>query len=185
MRIVDLRPRDRALVRRVARLLVDAFREHEPDYLPDLKAALAEVRRSFGPERLSRVAVEPPGNALGWVGGIRRYRGRTWGRTWELHPLAVRPDRQGQGIGRTLVRDFERHVARRGGTTVYLGTDDLNRRTSIAGINLYPDVLGHAKRIRNPRGHPYEFYRKLGFVVAASCPTPTAPAAPTSSWPSA
>jgi hypothetical protein len=59
VRIIDLRPRDSALVRQVARLLVDAFRAHEPDYLPDVRAALAEVRGSSGPERLSRVAGRP------------------------------------------------------------------------------------------------------------------------------
>lgn len=174
MRIVDLRHRDRALVRQVARLLVDGFREHEPDYLPDMRAALAEVRRSFDPERLSRVAVERPGTALGWIGGIRRYRGRTW----ELHPLVVRPDRQCRGIGRALVRDFERQVARRGTTTIFLGTDDVDGRTNLAGVELYPDVLGRARRIRNLRGHAYEFYQKLGYVVVGVLPDANGPGRP-------
>ena len=171
MRIVDLRPRDRALVRQVARLLVDGFREHEPDAFPDVQVALAEVRKSSDRERLRRVAVEAPGTALGWIGGIRHYRGRSW----ELHPLVVKPDRQRRGIGRALVQDFERQVARRGATTIYLGTDDIDGRTSVAGINLYPDVLGHAKRIRSLRGHPYEFYQKLGFVVIGVLPDANGP----------
>jgi aminoglycoside 6'-N-acetyltransferase I len=155
-----------ALVRQVARLLVNGFGEHEPDAFPDMKTALAEVRRSFDPERLSRVAVGPTGTALGWIGGIRHYRGRTW----ELHPLVVRPDRQRQGVSRAPVRDFERRVARRGATTIYLGTDDLDGRTSVGGIELYPDVLGHAKRTRNLGGRPYEFYERLGFVVVGVLP---------------
>jgi aminoglycoside 6'-N-acetyltransferase I len=158
VRIVDLRPRDRALVRQVARLLVDGFREQEPEAFPDMRTALAEVRRSFGPGRLSRVAVEPPGTALGWIGGLRLYRGRTW----ELHPLVVRRDRQRQGIGRRL--------ARRAATTIFLGTDDVDGRTSVAGIDLYPDVLGHARRIRNLRGRSYEFYQRLGFAVIGVLP---------------
>jgi aminoglycoside 6'-N-acetyltransferase I len=166
VRIVDLRPRDVALVRQVARLLVDGFREHEPDAFPDMKTALAEVRKSFDPGRLSRVAVEPPGTALGWIGGIRHYRGRSW----ELHPLVVRPDRQRQGIGRALVLDFEERVRERGATTVWLGTDDVDAQTSLSGVDLYPDVLGNAARIRNLRGHPYEFYQKLGYVVFGVLP---------------
>jgi aminoglycoside 6'-N-acetyltransferase I len=166
VRIVDLRPRDRALVRQVARLLVDGFREQEPEAFPDMRTALAEVRRSFGSGRLSRVAVEPPGTALGWIGGLRLYRGRTW----ELHPLVVRRDRQRQGIGRALVRDFERRLARRAATTIFLGTDDVDGRTSVAGIDLYPDVLGHARRIRNLRGHSYEFYQRPGFAVIGVLP---------------
>jgi aminoglycoside 6'-N-acetyltransferase I len=43
-------------------------------------------------------------------------------------------------------------------------------RTSVGGVELYPDVLGHAKRIRNLGGHPYEFYEKLGFVVVGVLP---------------
>jgi aminoglycoside 6'-N-acetyltransferase I len=120
------------------------------------------------------VAVEPPGTAAGWIGGIRRYQGRTW----ELHPLVVRPDRQRQGIGRALVRDFERRVARRGATTIYLGTDDVDGRTSVAGVELYPDVLGHAKRIRSLGAHPYEFYEKLGFVVVGVLPDANGPGRP-------
>ncbi len=174
MRIVDLRPRDGKLVRQVAQLLVDGFREQEPNAFLDVKAALAEVRESFGPERLSRVAVERPGAAVGWIGGIRVYRGRTW----ELHPLVIRPDRQRQGIGRALVRDVERRVVRRGATTIFLGTDDVDGRTRVAGIELYPDVLGHARRIRNLRGHPYEFSRKLGYAVVGVLPDANGPGRP-------
>jgi hypothetical protein len=47
VRIVDLRPRHRELVRQVARLLVNGFREQEPDAFPDMGVALSEVRRSF------------------------------------------------------------------------------------------------------------------------------------------
>ncbi len=153
---------------------MDGFREPEPDAFPDLASALVEVRKSFAPERLSRAAVEPPGTALGWIGGIRLYRGRTW----ELHPLVVRPDRQRQGIGRALVRDFERQVRRRGASTIFLGTDDLDGRTSVSGVELYPDVLGQAKRIRNLRGHPDEFYQKLGYVVIGLLPDANGPGRP-------
>jgi aminoglycoside 6'-N-acetyltransferase I len=166
VRIVDLRPGDASLVRQVAELLVEGFREHEPEAFPDMGVALAEVRHSFDPDRLSRVAVATSGTALGWVGGIRHYRGRAW----ELHPLVVRPDRQRQGIGRALVRDLEERVRDRGAITVWLGADDVDAQTSLAGIELYPDVVGNAARIRNVRGHPYEFYQKLGFTVVGVLP---------------
>jgi aminoglycoside 6'-N-acetyltransferase I len=166
VRIVDLRPGDASLVRQVAELLVEGFRDHEPEAFPDTGVALAEVRRSFEPQRLSRVAVDPPGTALGWIGGIAHYRGRAW----ELHPMVVRPDRQRQGIGRALVMDFEERVREHGAITVWLGTDDVDARTSVSGIELYPDVLGHASRIRNLGGHPYEFYQKLGFAVVGVLP---------------
>jgi len=166
VRIVSLRPEDVAVVQQVAGLLVDGFQEHEPDAFPDLESAFREVRRSFGDGRLSRVALDSGGVAVGWIGGIRQYRGRVW----ELHPLVVRPDRQGQGIGRALVADFEEQARERGALTIWLGTDDTDGQTSLAGVELYPDVLGHAARIRNVRRHPYEFYQRLGFVVVGLMP---------------
>lgn len=166
MRIVDLRPEDDTVVRAVAGLLVDGFREHEPDAFPNLEAGLREVRKSFAEGRLSRVALDEAGVAVGWIGGIRQYRGRVW----ELHPLVVRPDRQGQGIGRALVADFEERVRERGGITIWLGTDDTDNQTSVSDVEVYPDVLGHAVRIRNLRGHPFEFYQKLGFFVVGLMP---------------
>lgn len=166
MRIVDLRPGDASLVRQVAELLVEGFRDHEPEAFPDTGAALAEVRQSFDPQRLSRVAVDASGAAVGWIGGISHYRGRAW----ELHPMVVRSDRQRQGVGRALVMDFEERVRELGAITVWLGTDDVDARTSVSGIELYPDVLGHAARIRNLGGHPYEFYQKVGFTVVGVLP---------------
>jgi aminoglycoside 6'-N-acetyltransferase I len=166
VRIVDLRPAAAPLVRQVAELLVEGFREQEPEAFPDMGVALAEVRRSFEPDRLSRVAVAAAGKALGWIGGIRHYRGRAW----ELHPVVVSPDHQRQGIGRALVRDFEERAREGGAITVWLGSDDVDGRTSLAGIDLYPDVLGHAARIRNLRAHPFEFYQKLGYAVVGVLP---------------
>jgi aminoglycoside 6'-N-acetyltransferase I len=89
----------------------------------------------------------------------------------------VRPDRQCQGIGPAL-RDSEERVREPGATTIWLGTDDVDAQTSLSGIELYPDVLGHATRIRNLRGHPDELYRKLGFAVAGGLPDASGPGRP-------
>jgi len=35
-------------------------------------------------------------------------------------------------------------------------------------FQLYPNPLKHLARIRNRRGHAYEFYQKVGFVVEKS-----------------
>jgi aminoglycoside 6'-N-acetyltransferase I len=174
MRIVDLRPGDHTLVRQVAALLVESFAEHWPNAWPDLAAALAEVHGSFGEGRLSRVAVDDDGIAVGWVGGIRQYDGHVW----ELHPLVVSSTRRRQGIGRALVTDLEERVRERGGLTLWLGTDDEDEQTTLGGVDLYPDVLGHLARIRNLRGHPYEFYQKLGFTIVGVMPDANGPGRP-------
>ena len=112
------------------------------------------------------MALDEEGRVLGWIGGRPEYDGNVW----ELHPLVVAPNQQGQGIGRALVQDLECEVTKRGGVTIMLGTDDENNMTSLGGVDLYPDVWSHINRIRNLRGHPYEFYQKLGFVIVGVIP---------------
>lgn len=166
MRIQDLKQTDEPLIQQAAQLLCEAFKHNWPNAWPTLADALEEVHEFFVTDRIVRVAVNDDGTLLGWIGGIEMYDGNVW----ELHPLAVRPDLQGQGIGRALVEDLEAQVAARGGTTLWLGTDDENGMTSLAGVNLYPNVWEHLGKLRNLRRHPYEFYQKLGFVITGVMP---------------
>ena len=156
---------DAATIDAVAALLVAGFAEHWPDAWPDHEAAVDEVRESLEPGRISRVAMDDDGTVLGWIGGIHEYA-----YVWELHPLVVRMDRQGQGVGRALVADLEALVAARGGLTLRLGTDDESNQTSLGGVKLYPNVWEHIATIRNLDRHPYEFYQKLGFVIVGVIP---------------
>ena len=174
MRIIDLNPADQAAIQQTSALLVAGFQEYWPSAWPDLESALAEVRESFEPGRISRIAVDDGGQVLGWIGAIRQYDGHVW----ELHPLVVRPERQRQGLGRALVADLEAQVRARGGLTLWLGTDDESGMTSLSGVNLYPNVLEHLSRIRNLREHPFEFYQKLGFVIVGVMPDANGPGKP-------
>jgi aminoglycoside 6'-N-acetyltransferase I len=172
--IMDLTPDDETRLVQAAELLVDAFRDHSPLAWPDLPSALEEVRASLHVGRLSRVAVDETGQVLGWIGGIPQYDGHVW----EVHPVAVQRDRRRQGIGRALVADLEAQVRERGGNTLWLGTDDEDDQTSLAGIDLYPDPLSHLADIENLRDHPYEFYLKVGFVLAGVVPDANGPGKP-------
>jgi len=96
----------------------------------------------------------------------------------------VRPDRQRQGIGPALVRDFEERVREPGAIMIWLGTDDVDAQTSLSGIELYPDVLGHATRIRNSAVTPTSSTGSSASPWSMSCRTPAGLAAPTPSWPS-
>ena len=166
MKIIDLLPDNAMAIHQAAVILVDSFKEQSPDAWPDIESAKREVWLSFTEGRISRVAVDETGAVLGWIGGISEYGGNVW----ELHPLAVRADCRNQGIGRALVADLEERVRERGGYTIRVGSDDEDNMTSIGGIDLYPDVLGHLARIENIKGHPYEFYKKLGFVIVGVIP---------------
>ena len=159
-------PEHEDAIQQAAALLVEVFREHHPNAWPDVESALEEVRESFGEERISRIAVDDKGALLGWVGGIRGYDGHAW----ELHPIAVRPEHQGRGVGRALVTDLEDQVRQRGGVTLWLGTDDENSQTSLGGVDLYPNVLEYLANIRNLNNHPYEFFLKAGFAIVGVMP---------------
>ncbi|MDT8306690.1 MAG: GNAT family N-acetyltransferase [Anaerolineae bacterium] len=165
-RIVALLPHHRKRIRQVAQLLIVGFENHWPGYWTDLGSGLAEVKESFAKDRISRVALDERGDVLGWIGGISQYEGHVW----ELHPIVVDPGRQGQGIGRALMVNFEEQVRLRGGLTILLGSDDEDDMTTLAGIDLYPDPLVHLARIENRRGHPFEFYQKLGYSLVGVVP---------------
>lgn len=166
MKIIDLCPDDEKAILQVATLLVESFNQNWPDAWPSLDSALQEVKESFGADRISRVAVNDNGDILGWIGGISQYNGNVW----ELHPLVVRADSRRKGIGKALIFDLEAQVRERGGITLWVGTDDENNMTTLAGANLYSNVWERVKNIKNLHGHPYEFYQKCGFTIVGVMP---------------
>lgn len=166
IQIVNLQPDDQELIQQVATLLFEGFREHWSDAWPDLDSAMQEVQESFGSNRISRIAIDEASQVLGWIGGIEQYEGNVW----ELHPLVVHSDFQRRGIGKALVADLEEQVRGRNGLTLWVGTDDQDSMTTLADINLYPNVFEHIARIKNLHGHPYEFYQKCGFAIIGVMP---------------
>lgn len=161
MNIISLRRENESLIQQAAQLMMDAFREHWPEAWPTAEEALQEVQEMLEEERICRVALDEEGKLLGIIGGISQYDGNVW----ELHPLAVQPGLQGQGIGRALIADFEEQVRLRGGLTITLGSDDEDNMTSLSGVDLYEDLWDKVKNIRNFKGHPFEFYQKMGYII--------------------
>jgi len=133
---------------------------------PSAEAAAEEVEQSMREDvqRISIVAMAG-GRAVGWVAGLKMYS-----YAFELHPMVVRHDWQRRGIGRALLKAFEAEARGMGALTVYLGSDDHVRATSVGGTNLFPDVLGRAREIKNVKNHPYEFYVKCGYEVVGLIP---------------
>lgn len=168
MKVVDLVPLPEAIHHAAAQMLVDGFAQHWPKAWPTPALALEEVREFVdeADERICRAALGDDGQLLGWIGGLAEYEGNVF----ELHPLVVRPDLQGQGIGRALVTDFEAQIVARGAHTIFLGTDDESGLTSLADTDLYPNPLEHLLRIQNVGRHPFGFYQKMGFAVVGVIP---------------
>ena len=162
-RIVDLGDQPVHVRDQAAVLLVDGFRE--PGGWPNFSAARAEVAQVIA-HGFARAIVEAD-TLLGWVGGLPEYHGRVW----ELHPIVVRQDHRRRGIGRALVAAFEEEARKRGALTATLGTDDDSGMTSLADVDLYDDLPGHIAGLRDlGRGHPFLFYRALGYVVTGVVP---------------
>lgn len=174
MRIIPLTAADTAAVQQAAVLLVVAFREHWPDSWPELPGALEEVHECLEAGNICLASVDGDSRLLGWIGARPAY-GVTG---WELHPLVVDPARQGEGIGRALVTALEAEVQARGGVTLFLGSDDEDGMTSLAGVDLYPDVTGHIRSIHNLKRHPYEFYQKMGYTIVGVIPDANGPGKP-------
>lgn len=159
--IVDLEPGQPELLEQAAALLVDRL----PDGWPTLELAREHIRELQDPARILRGFVRNR-QLLGWIGGQEHYTDHVW----ELHPLVVRADHERRGIGRALVEDLERRVRDLGIHTMFVGSDDELGQTSLAGVDLYPDVLAHLTRLRDTGGHPFGFYQRLGYSVIGVMP---------------
>jgi len=156
---------DKYFIREIAEVLLDGFATSGINPWQNLAEAIVEIEESISENRISRVCIDDDKNVLGWIGAFHDYA-----LVWELHPLVVRADWQNQGIGTKLVKDLEQQVKMRGGLTIRLGTDDENNRTSIGGVEIYPNVLEKISKIKNLRKHPFEFYQKLGYEICGVIP---------------
>jgi aminoglycoside 6'-N-acetyltransferase I len=171
MNIVDLAIQPESFREQAARLLVDGF--DQPSGWRDMDAARAEVEQVIA-DGFARGLVAND-LLLGWIGGLPEYHGRVW----ELHPLVVRRESRRRGFGRELVAAFEAEAAKRGALTFTLGTDDDSGMTSLSGVNLYDDLPRHIAELRDlGRGHPFLFYRKLGYVITGVMPDANGPGRP-------
>ncbi len=166
MNIITPQPDNKQFIQQAAQLIVDAFREHWPNAWPTIEDGLEEANELFEDGKIYRAAIDDNENLLGIIGGIPQYDRHVW----ELHPLAVQPSMQGQGIGKALVQDFEEQVRLKGGITITLGSDDEDNMTSLSKVDLYENLWGKIQNIQNLKGHPFEFYQKMGYVITGIVP---------------
>ena len=156
---------------KIAGIAVDA---HSGELVAERRQPIDDVPLERQVIGFARGLVED-GALLGWIGGLPEYDGRVW----ELHPIVVRPDRRRRGLGRSLVMAFEAEAGARGAFTVTLGTDDDSGMTSLADVDLFADIPRHIAELKDlGRGHPFLFYRKLGFAVTGVMPDANGPGRP-------
>ena len=147
------------LVKEAAELLIESFPHSYSEN------AFEEIGRILSEDRISIMAVED-GHLIGFVGAIPQY-GITG---WELHPIVIRKSHQFKGVGTLLINALESEVAKKGGITIYLGTDDEFDKTSLSNTDLYVDTYKKIENVINYKQHPYEFYQKMGYKIVGVIP---------------
>lgn len=171
MEIMDLASQPQPMIEQAASMLVEQFDEISGwDDLEEARTSVAEVlQKGFARAMLAGETI------VGWIGGLPEYDGLVW----ELHPMVVRREYRRQGVGRALVAAFEAEAARRGALTFTLGTDDNTGITSLADQDLYKDLPRQISELHDlGRGHPFLFYRKLGYIVTGVMPDANGPGRP-------
>lgn len=163
MEIVDFGRLNDQQLEEAARILRQAIAG--PSYKGPGEAEAESASFLTGEERFALAAVD--GAAVrGWVGAVRGYS-----HALELHPLVVDPPWQRMGIGRALVAALEGRASAEGYLTMHLGTDDEVGGTSLFNADLFPNALAKLSAIQpSPSGHPFFFYRSLGYEPVGLLP---------------
>ncbi len=155
-------------IEEAAHILTDTFTDMGKGAWPELESARREVLECLEAPRICIGAFDASaGEKLyGWVGLRPLYE-----TTWELHPLVVRQEDQGRGIGRRLMAALETIAQRRGIRGILLGTDDETSATSLSQTDLTGNnVLQEIQQIRNLKQHPFAFYQRCGYAIVGVVP---------------
>lgn len=164
MQIVDMRTLDASQLKQAAQMLTDEL----PQGWATFDDAMEEIDELFSYEDgvLFLAAVEN-GEVHGWSGILSEYNGRVF----ELHPLVVRRDKQGRGIGSALIDAISAAAKERGALTLMLGADDEGPvgETSFANVDLYDDLPTRIREF-DPGTHQSAFYMKNGFKIVGVMP---------------
>jgi aminoglycoside 6'-N-acetyltransferase I len=155
---------DPAQIAAAARILREAIAG--PSYKAPGEAE-AETASFLGldPNRFALAAMDRQ-RVLGWVGAVKGYS-----HSLELHPLVVDPASQRRGVGRSLVAALEARAKAEGYLAIHLGADDEVGGTSLFGVDAFPHALAKLAAIRpTALGHPFFFYRRLGYEPVGIIP---------------
>lgn len=131
------------------------------------------VSHFLNSQNVALIAIEDD-KVIGVVGAMPQY-GVTG---WELHPLGVLEQYRGKGVGAALAAALEKEVKKRGGVTIYLGSDDESGKTSLYGEDLYENMFEKIANIKNIGGHPFTFYLKQGYKIVGVIPDANGPGKP-------
>lgn len=174
MRIVELATVGKRNLERAAKLLVEEFRIIAPNAWPDRERARREVQDALEDSKVALAALDPNGRLEGWIGAKPHYEGGVW----EIHPLVVSSEAQGDGVGSSLLREVEYRAFRQKVRTLWVGADDEGGLTTLSNVDLYHNLPEHLEKLEHQRPHPAGFYAELGFHVVGVLPDANGPGRP-------
>ncbi|AOR25019.1 GNAT family N-acetyltransferase [Clostridium taeniosporum] len=161
MKIIPLLSKNKNYIKQCAMLLKTNFKDFY-----NIEIAKKAVFNSIDERKISIIAVDENNNVLGWICGVEEYNAHVW----EIQPLVIRKENQGNGIGKLLIGELEKLVALRGGITIILGTQDEGNSTSLSGKDIYTDIFKQIENIKNLNHNTYEFCLKLGYKIVGVIP---------------
>jgi len=153
------------MIQSAAKILFTVFQEINPPSWPTYESALEEVNECLENGRIC-LGLFVDEKLIGWAGLREQYE-----KTWELHPIVIAQEYQGQGWGKILLKALEKRGVQKGVEGIVLGTDDETFRTSLSQTELSGDNLfSEIQNIKNLNHHPYEFYRTCGYNIVGVIP---------------
>ena len=166
MKIVDMKTLDKSQLKQAAQMLCDELTIGWPTFADAMDEIEMLLNDEDEPDALFLATVQD-GEVVGWGGMLPEYNGNVY----ELHPLVVRHDQQGKGIGGKLLAAIEEAAKAKGGITLYLGADDEapGGETSFANVDLYDDLPTRISEFK-PGTHQTAFYLKHGYTVVGVVP---------------
>ena len=147
-------------------LLLETF--PKANMWPDLDedTAIETVEESIVKENIC-IGLKINDRLIGWGCLCPGY----WGKTWELHPFAVLTEFQGKGYGYILMNEIEKRAQEKGAIGIILGSGDEEKLTSLSKKEINDEnIFEEIKNIKNIGNHPYEFYKKCGYMIYGIIP---------------
>jgi aminoglycoside 6'-N-acetyltransferase I len=158
---------------KAAKLLVETF--SQSGMWPDLneKIAADEVNECVDEQNIC-IGIKVDNTLIGWVCLRPMYK-----TTWELHPMVIKTESQKKGYGKILITELEKRAVEKEIIGMFVGSDDETNKTSLSKIAITEDnIFDEIKNIKNHKNHPYEFYKKCGFIVVGIIPNANGPNKP-------
>jgi aminoglycoside 6'-N-acetyltransferase I len=152
--------------KQAAEILYATFTEINGNlWLKNEKDALDEVGECIKGANIC-IGIKLENKLIGWAGLRPMYE-----KTWELHPMVIKKEFQGKKYGKILLNEIEIMAYKNGIIGIVAGSDDETNSTSLSEKEINcENIFEEIKNIKNYKNHPFEFYKKCGYIIIGIIP---------------